>query len=216
MSAKSSRVTLVDYGVGNLFSVNTALSLCGAEVRVTDNPREVSSAERLLLPGVGAFANGMQELSKRGLVDAVMEFVQTSRPFLGICLGMQMMLDLSEEFGNSKGLQLVPGKVVGIPPTGTDGRPHKIPHIGWNAINRPVGQSWEEGILKGIRSGQPYYFVHSYMAQPSNPQYQHAVCNYNGRIISAVIRKGNLHGCQFHPEKSGSAGLKLLTNFCEI
>lgn len=208
------RVTVIDYGIGNLLSVCRAFEHCGAEVRLAVSPMEVEKAERLVLPGVGAFVDGMAGLSAGGFIGPIRNYVQTGRPFLGICLGMQMMLETSEEFGVHEGLGLIPGNVLAIPPTGMNGKPHKIPHIGWDAIfpSTPT-MDWKGTILAGIKPGTAVYFVHSFAAALSNPAHRLADCDYNGRIISAVLKCGNLYGCQFHPEKSGEAGLWVIRNF---
>lgn len=209
-------VTVVDYGAGNLLSVTRAFEHCGADVSVTDSPSAIEKAERLVLPGVGAFADGMRGLNERGLVEPIRRFASTGRPFLGICLGMQMMLDSSEEFGYHEGLGLIPGKNVAIPDTGTDGKKHKIPHIGWNEIALPAGLSWENSVLTGIKERSAFYFVHSFMAVPSKAENRLADCDYDGRVISSVIMSGSLYGCQFHPEKSGETGLKVIRNFLRL
>jgi glutamine amidotransferase len=130
---------------------------------------------------------------------------------------MQMMLDKSEEFGSYKGLGLIPGQVVAIPSTSTKDEPHKIPHIGWNGLISPaVGQQWDNTILAGVNNGDAVYFVHSFMSVPDNQNARLADCNYNGRMINAVIQSENLYGCQFHPEKSGEVGLKTIKNFMAI
>jgi glutamine amidotransferase len=209
-----SRVTVIDYGIGNVLSVCRAFEHVGAEVLLTNAPSEIESAERLVLPGVGAFADGMQGLREKGLDDAVRRFTATSRPFLGICLGMQMMLEVSEEFGTHAGLGLIPGKVVSIPATGADGKLHKIPHIGWNALVVPTAETaWGKSILAETAPGTAAYFVHSFTAVPAQETHRLADCLYNGRRISAAIQSENMFGCQFHPEKSGSAGLKMIENF---
>jgi len=210
-------VSVVDYGMGNLRSVDMALKHCGGEVRIIDSPDQIRVADRLVLPGVGAFADGMAELQARGLVTAIQEYAQRDRPFLGICLGMQMMFEASEEFQDTTGLSLIPGKIVAIPHTAANGAPHKIPHIGWNKLLIPsTGAQWEQTILQGIKPGAAVYFVHSYTAMPDRVADRLADCDYHGRIISAAVRSENLSGCQFHPEKSGAIGLKLLENFLEL
>jgi glutamine amidotransferase len=205
-------VTIIDYGIGNILSVTRAFEHCGASVLLTDDPKKIIGADYLVLPGVGAFADGMAGLIERGLVEPIKAFAAKERPLLGICLGMQLMLDESEEFGANEGLGLIPGKVVAIPAVGSDGVPHKIPHIGWNEITPPEPTSWQNSILEETPIGTPFYFVHSFTAFPEQ-QYRLADCNYNGVLISAAIRNRNVYGCQFHPEKSGEAGLKIVTRF---
>lgn len=210
-------VVIVDYGMGNLLSVQRAFEYCGAKVKIASLPAQVEQAQYLVLPGVGAFADGMRELERRGLVGAIKTFVKTGRPFLGICLGMQMMLETGEEFGVYGGLALIPGKVVMIPKNSPDGVLHKIPHIGWNGLlpaNNNTG--WDNTILNGILPGESVYFVHSFSAVPVNPQNDLAGCLYNGLRLCAVVRSGNVYGCQFHPEKSSSVGLRIIKNFLKI
>lgn len=208
------RVTVVDYGMGNLLSVARALEYCSAEVLITSDIEPIEHAELLVLPGVGSFPDGMAELHARGLIGPIRAFAGKGRPFLGICLGMQMMLDSSEEFGTHEGLGLIPGKNVAIPQTGTDGKPHKIPHIGWNELALPAPETvWENTVLSDVDPGDSVYFVHSFTAFPDHSEHRLADCRYNGRVIAAAIRSGMLYGCQFHPEKSGETGLKIIKSF---
>ncbi|MEW6593973.1 MAG: imidazole glycerol phosphate synthase subunit HisH [Thermodesulfobacteriota bacterium] len=209
-------VVVVDYGIGNLFSVCHALHQAGGEVALTSDPNRIAQAERLVLPGVGAIADGMAGLRQHGLVAPIRELVARDKPFLGICLGMQMMLDVSEEFGEHECLGLIPGRVVPVPPTGADGRPHKIPHIGWNELFRPEGGDWSQTLLAGIPERTTAYFVHSFMAMPTDPGHRLADCLYDGRVVSAAIRIGKAVGTQFHPEKSGPAGIQMLKNFLAL
>ena len=209
-------VTVVDYGLGNLPSVCRAFEFIGAQVRLTDKPEDIVAADHLVLPGVGAFKNGMAELGKRGLIDPLHAFVATGRPMLGICLGMQMLLEVSDEFGEHEGLRVIPGAVRIIPKIGAAGVQHKIPHIGWNRLLAPPGGSWDGTILEGIPPGTEAYFVHSYTAQPAEEAMRLADADYDGCRISAVVRKDRIYGCQFHPEKSGPVGLQMLKNFLEI
>lgn len=204
-------VTVIDYGMGNLLSVAKALEHCGAEVRVSDRYNHIRNADLLILPGVGAFANAMQELKKQHLDIAIKEFALTERPFLGICLGMQMMFEWSEEFGHHQGIGLLPGTVKAIEQTRIDGIAHKIPHIGWAAIAPPSTHNhWQDSILKYTAEMSEFYFVHSFTAVPAAAEHRLADTYYNGRRISAAVKSGNLYGCQFHPEKSGKEGLKII------
>jgi imidazole glycerol-phosphate synthase subunit HisH len=209
-------VAVIDYGVGNLLSVRRALEHCGANVSVTSDHEVLLSAPRVILPGVGAFANAMAELHARGLDQVSKEIAARGIPLLGICLGMQMLLDESEEFGITAGLGLVAGRVVPVPTATADGEPHKIPHIGWNSLVPPAErQNWTGSLVDEIRSDEAVYFVHTFMAPPADPRYRIADCLYGGIRIPAVIERDNVYGCQFHPEKSGEVGLKILRAFLE-
>ena len=231
-------VAVIDYGVGNLLSVSRALLHCGAQVQVTSDPATILAADRVVLPGVGAFANGMAALRANGLDAVVHQVAAAGTPLLGICLGMQMLMASSDEFGATTGLGLIPGRVVQIPGHTTSGAPHKIPHIGWNALVFPPVQpsaqpsaqppthppthpsthppghaSWDGGLLDGITPGEAVYFVHSFMAMPADPVHRLADCLYGGIAVSAAVQRGQVLGCQFHPEKSGEVGLRVLHNF---
>jgi glutamine amidotransferase len=209
-------VAVMDYGVGNLLSVRRALEHCGATVKVTADVDALLSAARVILPGVGAFANAMAELCSRGLDGVAKEVAASGVPLLGICLGMQLLLDESEEFGLTAGLGLIPGRVVPVASTTAAGDPQKIPHIGWNALVVPARRGgWGGTVLRYVEPGEAVYFVHSFMANPDDPAHRVADCLYGGRPIAAVICRGNVSGCQFHPEKSGAVGLKILRAFLE-
>ncbi len=210
-------VTLIDYGVGNLFSVARALEHCGAQVVLSSDPDVVRKAPKLLLPGVGAFGNGMRLLTEKGLDSAVKEAVTQGASLLGVCLGMQFLLDTSEEFGVGHGLGLIPGKVVPIPDHYNDGRRLKIPHIGWSDLRLPDGrESWDGTLLAGTPVGAPMYFVHSFMACPDNPAHRLADCLYGDTVVSAMICRDRVWGAQFHPEKSGEQGLDVLRRFVAL
>jgi glutamine amidotransferase len=208
-------VTVIDYGVGNLFSVQRGLEHCGASVTITADPATILSAPRVVLPGVGAFKNAMQALHRLGLVDVIRQVAASGKPLLGICLGMQMLLDESEEFGLTAGLGLIKGRVVPVPVTATGGEPQKVPHIGWNGL-QAAQTPWAETILCKTTPGEAVYFVHSFMAEPLDRQHRIADCVYGGHRIAAVIGAGNVTGCQFHPEKSGEVGLGILRAFCDL
>lgn len=210
-------IAVIDYGVGNLLSVRRGLEHCGARVTVTADPDVILGAARVVLPGVGAFADGMGELCRPGLDQVVRQVAASGTPLLGICLGMQMLLDESSEFGVTDGLGLIGGKVIPVPHTGTDGEPHKIPHIGWNALALPPGRkNWNSGLLQGVEPGDAVYFVHSFMARTADPAHTISDCLYDGVRIAAVIGRDNVMGCQFHPEKSGEIGLKILRRFLAL
>jgi len=214
----SSRVVLINYGMGNLLSVQRGLEACGAEVEISADPETIAQADRLVLPGVGAFESGMNELKSRDLVDAINEFVATNRPLLGICLGMQMLLTESDEFGCHQGLNLIPGRVVKIPDNGNGtAKLRKIPHIGWSALKYPKGRTeWSGSLLENTNEGEYFYFVHSYMAVAENYQDVLAECDYSGVRIAAAVCKQNVMGTQFHPEKSADVGLRILSTFLAL
>lgn len=208
-------VTVVDFGAGNMLSVRRAFEHLGAVVQLADSPAAIAGAKRLVLPGVGAFAGCMTELKVRKLDAPVCAYTASGRPLLGICVGMQMLFDSSEEFGITRGLGLIPGKVLAIPTKGGHGRLHKVPHIGWAGLS-PVIREWEGGLLDGIKPSSQVYFVHSFTAHPIEETHRLADSSYDGCRISAAVQAGNIHGCQFHPEKSGEIGLHILKNFLDL
>ena len=212
----STRVVVVDYGMGNLYSVCRALEHVGAEAVLTEDPRAVLDADRVVLPGVGAFRDGMDELARRGLDSALREYGASNRAMLGICLGMQMLFETSEEFGQHRGLAIIPGHVRAIPATGADGKAHKIPHVGWSAVFPPPCAQWSGTLLEGTPEGTEFYFVHSYTAVPETQEFRLGDADYDGCTVSAAVRRRNVYGLQFHPEKSGPAGLKLLERFVSM
>jgi len=214
----SGRVVVVDYGMGNLLSVRRGLESRGGEVTVSSDPEIVATAERLLLPGVGAFKTGMDELRQRDLIGAITEFASTGRPLLGICLGMQMLFTESEEFGRHAGLNLIPGRVVRIPDCDANGiTVRRIPSIGWGALKSPESRvEWSGSLLEDTLEGEYFYFIHSYMAVPDSYQNVLAECDHSGVRIAATVKLNNVMGCQFHPEKSGEDGLRVLERFLQL
>jgi glutamine amidotransferase len=207
-------VTVIDYGVGNLLSVQRGLEHCGAKVILTADSEKILAAKRVVLPGVGAFANAMQALESLGLVAVIHELAQRKTPLLGICLGMQLLLEESDEFGVTAGLGLIPGRVIAVSDLTLSGESQKIPHIGWNALQPSnVAVGWKHTLLEDNRPGEAAYFVHSFMAVPTNSTHRIADCLYGSHKIAATIGRDNITGCQFHPEKSGEVGLKVLRRF---
>lgn len=207
-------VTVIDYGVGNLLSVQRGFEYVGAKVIVTSDPKIILASERVVLPGVGAFPNAMRALNDLNLTPAIQKFAELGRPLLAVCLGMQLLMDESDEFGTTSGLGLIPGRVVQVPRETQVGEPQKIPHIGWNDLQlSEMRNDWSGTLLQDIQLGDATYFVHSYMVQPVNPVHSIAEVKYGGHQIPAVISKNQITGCQFHPEKSGEVGLRILSRF---
>lgn len=209
------KVAVIDYGMGNLFSVSRALEHCGATVVITDDPDVIASAPRVVLPGVGAFGNGMRGLRELGLVDVLRARAARDEPILGVCLGMQMFASISEEFGEHAGLDLIPGAVKALEPEGLDGAKQKVPSVGWTPLIRSDDADWESSLLKTTEELTSVYVVHSYHFVPEAPEDLLACFAYGGRSIAAAVRRGNVIGLQFHPEKSGNAGLEMLRVFVD-
>ena len=201
-------IAIVDYGVGNLFSLESSFRAIGKEVVVTSDPEVIRGAERIILPGVGAFADAAEKLRKSGLDRIIMEETAKGKPLLGICLGMQLLFEKSFEYGEHEGLGLLSGSI--LPFAGAIAPDLKIPHIGWNALHL----SCDTPLWKYVKEGDFVYYVHSFFA-PVSEEYTAAETEYGARFTAAVA-KGNIFGCQFHPEKSGSVGLGILRGFCEL
>ena len=201
-------IAMVDYGVGNLFSLNRSLQMIGAESIVTADEAVLRSADKILLPGVGAFEDAARKLRDSGLADLLKELAFSGKPLLGICLGMQMLFEKSYEYGEHEGLGLIPGNVRPI----RDVIPadYKIPHIGWNGLHFRQ----ENPLFKYVTEGDCVYFVHSFYAADCD-DYVLATAEY-GAELTAAVAKGNVYGCQFHPEKSGNVGLSILKAFAEL
>ena len=200
-------IAMIDYDAGNVKSVEKALQSMGQEVVLTRDRETLLSADKVILPGVGAFGDAMERLGSYGLVDVIHEIVDRGTPFLGICLGLQLLFDSSEEAVGVKGLGILPGKVVRFPKEiGL-----KIPQIGWNALSFPN----EGRLFKGVEEGSFVYFVHSYYLESEDPGIVTATTEY-GVTVHASVEKGNVFACQFHPEKSSAVGLKILENFVNL
>ncbi|MGE0581165.1 MAG: imidazole glycerol phosphate synthase subunit HisH [Steroidobacteraceae bacterium] len=209
----NSGVTVVDYGVGNLYSVRRALERSGAmDILVSSRPADIENAARVILPGVGAFCDGMKGLRERGLTESICRYAESGRPLLGICLGMQMLATVSEEFGRHAGLNLIPGKVVAIPREGADGRQLKVPFIGWSSLV-DARSTFSSSYLKDMDEDSSVYLVHSFHVVPDDEGNVLARYRYGKHEITAAIKRGNVTGLQFHPEKSGDVGLRIMANF---
>ena len=209
------KITIIDYGCGNILNLIRALKFLGYDVETTHESKRIINSSHVILPGVGAFENAMKQLEKYDLQKSILEYAQSNRPLLGICLGMQILLTTGHEFGVHNGLGLIEGEVVKI--SNEKNKEIKIPHVGWNDIFPNKDQKeWKNKILGNSLIGKSFYFVHSYICLTKKIEATIAVCNYSGISIPAVIATGNIYGCQFHPEKSTNSGLNVLKNFCEI
>lgn len=206
--------TIIDYGVGNMMSVTSAVDVVGGTPIMSSDEKVIAKADRLILPGVGAFKDAMDDMHASGLVEQVQEFAKSGRPILGICLGAQMLLSTSEEFGLHQGLDLIKGAVVKIPETDTDENLQRIPHVGWQSLD--TANSWDSTVLNGLEPGVDVYFVHSLHPVPNDPKDVYGTCQYGGHTINGAIGHDNVWGCQFHPEKSASTGLTILHNFLRM
>jgi glutamine amidotransferase len=203
-------IAIVDYDMGNLRSVQKAFEAVGYRAEVTRDPKAIADASHVVLPGVGAFGDCMRNLEAYGLVAPVTRAIVSGKPFLGICLGLQLLFSESEEFGTHRGLGVIPGKVVRFPSPSSSGssQPLKVPHMGWNSI----AVRKQSPALDGVPNGAYMYFVHSYYVVPDDPAVICTTTDYGGPFVSSVAR-GNIFACQFHPEKSQAGGLRLIQNF---
>lgn len=205
-------IAIIDYGVGNLFSLTASLKYLNAETKVTNKIEDIKAADRVILPGVGAFEDAIAKLRATGLVDTIIEETQAGKPLLGICLGMQLLFEESHEYGVHKGLGLIKGTIASIDEdmkaAGTENL--KVPHIGWNALSFKA----DEPLFKYIKQGECVYYVHSFYGKECDES-TIAVSQY-GIEITGAVRNGNVYGTQFHPEKSGETGLNILRAFLEV
>ncbi|MFA5096591.1 MAG: imidazole glycerol phosphate synthase subunit HisH [Candidatus Omnitrophota bacterium] len=206
-------IAIIDYGMGNIHSVKKALELYGAKIRVSNNPKEIADCKKIVLPGVGAFGDAMRELEKQGLTKLIRDMVKDKKPFLGICLGMQLLFEKSEEANKVKGLGIIKGEVKKFPASKL-----KVPHMGWNEIRRKTEDGKQKAeicpLLKDIVDGSYVYFCHSYYPEPKDKAAIAAVTDY-GINFASVVWQDNVYGAQFHPEKSQGVGLRMLKNFVE-
>jgi imidazole glycerol-phosphate synthase subunit HisH len=200
------KIVIIDYGMGNLRNVQKGFEWVGFEAKVTRSKKEIEGASAIVLPGVGAFKDCMENLERYGLIEPLLQSIGKGKPYLGICLGLQILLSESEEFGFQKGLDLVKGKVVKFVPDPE----HKVPHMGWNTVEIEK----EAPMLQGIESGDFFYFVHSYYVTPDETQWISTFTTYDKRFVSSIWKE-NIFATQFHPEKSQKKGLKILENFAK-
>lgn len=204
-------IALIDYGISNLRSVQKAFEHLATEVTLVDTPDRLAQADRLILPGVGAFPTGMKGLQERGLIEPIKQAAREGKPLIGICLGMQLLFDVSDEMGETQGLALLPGKVTRLSGQSSAIRGLKVPHMGWNQLDVIRDHS----LVGDLASGSYAYFVHSYAIYPEDQDIVLATTDYGGPFAS-IVGRGNVCGLQFHPEKSQAVGLKLLRNFLSL
>lgn len=209
-------IAIIDYGVGNLHSLLKAFNQFGQNSFITEESNDIESADAIVLPGVGAFQSGMDGLRIRNLINPIKKHANQKKPILGICLGAQLLMSEGHEFGKFKGLDIIPGKAV-IFKNITE----KIPHIGWNEIykvksGKRKAEGWQKTILESVKENSDVYFVHSYIFQPKNKKDILSLTKYGNLEFCSGIYKDNIYGCQFHPEKSGETGLKIIKNFINL
>jgi imidazole glycerol phosphate synthase, glutamine amidotransferase subunit len=206
-------VVIVDYGVGNLFSVKHACNSVGMQASITSCKQEILLADAVILPGVGAFGNAIESLRKLDLINVLKDVATSSTPFVGICLGMHLLMDESEEFGSHQGLGIIKGSVIRFDnPVDVSGKHLKVPHVGWGRIHRNIdirGNSWDSSVLEGLPDGEFMYFVHSFYVKPENSSLILSTTQYGNIEFCSSMQSKNIFACQFHPERSGLQGLKI-------
>lgn len=210
---EDAKIAIIDYGVGNLYSLIRAFEYFGIKTRVVDNSDYLGDFCGLVLPGVGSFESGIRGIKRRNLLKGIKDFANFDKPILGICLGAQLMLSQGHEFGIFDGLDLIKGKVLMFPSLQNN---EKIPHVGWNKVYRNSENLWQNTILDSVEENSDLYFVHSYFLQPDDKKNILALSNYGGFEFCSAVKEGNIYGCQFHPEKSGKAGLLIIKNFIKV
>lgn len=207
---------ILDYQMCNIFSVKRACNSVGISTVITSDKKEISKADLIILPGVGAFAPAMEALNRLQLVPLIKELVAEGKPLVGICLGMQLLFSVSEEFENCQGLNLIPGRVRRFPSINASGNKLRVPHIGWNQLNRPGDSSWSKTALDNIGENPYVYFVHSYYVEPNDPKCILTTSNYGGHDFCSAVESKNILGFQFHPEKSGTTGVQVYNRVLEF
>lgn len=214
----SAPVAIVDYGLGNLFSIQQACRTAGLTAVITGDRCAIEQAEAVILPGMGAFGDAMATLQRLDLVEVLRDTAASGKPLLGICLGVQLLMSVGHEFGRHAGLDVIPGEVVPLAAVAPSGRRLKIPQVGWNRIHPPSGASterWAGTPLDGIPAGQFMYFVHSYVVVPQDPSVILSTTTYGGTQFCSSLRSANVFACQFHPERSGHRGLDVYRNLAK-
>lgn len=212
----SSKVAIIDYGMGNLFSVKQACEHAGLSAAITSDGRAILDSRAAILPGVGAFGDAIKNIRALGLADTIKRFIDSGRPFMGICLGMQLLFDASDEFGRHEGLGILGGTVVRFPAGDSKRKTMKVPHVGWARVRKTplgIGSSWEDTPLKGLRDNDFMYFVHSYYCRPAKSDAVLSVSRYGDVEYCSGILDKNILAFQFHPEKSGENGISIYRNW---
>lgn len=205
-------VAVIDYDCGNMFSIVRALEKFNINISLTPDSEVIARADRLILPGVGSFGEGMNKLREGGLIEPIKNFIKSGKPLLAICLGMQLLVNSSEEFGNHQGLGFIEGDTIFLKTRNNE----KVPHVGWNSLWPPYGKSqglWEDSFLRDFVPGNDVYFTHSFIVATKYPHDCLSVTRYGEVEFVSAVKKDNITGCQFHPEKSGRNGIKMLENF---
>lgn len=211
-----SHVAIIDYGMGNLFSVQQACEHVGLRAVITSSKDAVLASEAVILPGVGAFSDAMATLQRLDLVSVLRDIAASGKPMVGICLGMQLLMSESEEFGRHHGLDIIHGDVVRLKPSIARGRTLKVPQVGWNRIVPAAGAGWNDSLMDGLRDGEFLYFVHSFYARPVDPQVQLSTTTYGPMAFCSSVHRGSVFACQFHPERSGDRGLQIYRNLAAL
>lgn len=219
--SKKPIVAVVDYGMGNLFSIKHSCETAGLEARITHTPQDITRADAVILPGVGAFGNAMETLKHLDLVAVLRDVAASAKPFIGICLGMQLLMNESHEFGHHEGLGIVRGSVIRFDdPLDAGGKRLKVPYIGWNKIYKADRNSlnghWKDSMLEGLSDGEFMYFVHSYYVKPEDPGLILSTSRYGNIDYCSGLHQGNVFASQFHPERSGPQGLKIYQNMAHF
>lgn len=218
------RVAIVDYGMGNLFSVRQACTQAGLNAMITSLPEDVTAADGVILPGVGAMPDAMRTLQRLGMSDALIAFAQSGKPLLGVCLGLQLLMSEGTEFERHHGLGIVAGSVIRFEHPSRDGRQLKVPHVGWNSVRKvagagapsATGDSWAGTPFAALPEGVLMYFVHSFYVVPLEQSVRVAETTYGNTRFCSALARGSVFGCQFHPERSGPAGLRVYRGFANL
>jgi len=209
---QKSTIVILDYGLGNLFSVQHVCEHLGYETRITQDKNDIASADAVILPGVGAFGDAIRNMHSLDLVSPVKDFISSGKPFMGVCLGMQLLFSESEEFGTHKGLDIIGGSIKKFPSVTAAGNRIRVPQISWNHVLQ-TGKGWNGSPLAGMENGMYMYFVHSYYAVPADPEVVLTETEYEGIRYCSAVKKGNVFATQFHPEKSAAKGIEIYKNW---